>query len=170
MEGTQHHMHAAEIQDVLVQNNEDQADELEEDDDSVSISFTNAQTSDDHIMTNRNSILLDIGSNCSVFNNRDLLAGIYKSTHTLRAYTNVGHQESNMCEMLPGFFEVWYNPDSMMNILALSDVTRKLRITMDTATECCIDVYFHHKNDHKVLKFKEMEHGLFLLQNSTISV
>ena len=65
--------------------------------------------------------------------------------------------------MLPGFFKVWYNPDSMINILAFTDVTRKFRITMDTTDEYSINVHFHQGSDHKVLKFKEMECGLFIL-------
>ena len=49
----------------------------------------------------------------------------------MRAYTNGGHQDSVYKGYLPGFFEVWYNPQSMLNILSMKDVRKKYRITMD---------------------------------------
>jgi hypothetical protein len=63
-------------------------------------------------------------STCSVFRNKDLLTNIRKSNSTLRAYTNGGYQDSHEIAMLPGYFEVWYNPNSMVNILVYADVRK----------------------------------------------
>ena len=78
-------------------------------------------------------ILLDTGSTFSVFKNHQMVLNIRKSRRTLKAYTNGGRQDSNRVVDLLGFFTVWFNPNSMINILAFSDVCKKFRITTDTA-------------------------------------
>ena len=95
----------------------------------------------------------------SVFKNRDLLTNIKECGSTLRAYTNGGHQDSSLQGDLPGFFCVWYNPSSMVNILAWCDVRRKFRITTDTDAEAAINV---HISKNHTIKFKEVESGLYI--------
>ena len=63
-------------------------------------------------------------------------------------------------------FDVWYNPESMLNILAFSDVRKHFRVTMDTSVENKIRV--HTKEGH-VLEFEEVKLGLYLLQNYNVS-
>jgi len=36
---------------------------------------------------------------------------------------------------LPGFFTVYYNPESLMNILSLSNMRKIFRVTMETSVE-----------------------------------
>lgn len=108
------------------------------------------------------SILIDSGSTCSVFRNANLLIDI-ESSKTLRAFINGGHQDSNQVALLPDFFKVWYNPDSLMNILALSDVRKHFRVTMDTNLDSAIHV---HMDDGRVLPFKEVDSGLYLLESN----
>ena len=105
------------------------------------------------------SILLDTGSTVSVFKNRDLLKNVKTSENTLCAYTNGGHQDSSLQGDLPGFFRVWYNPSSMVNILAWCDVRKKFRITTDTNIETTINV---HINKNHIIKFREVESGLYI--------
>jgi hypothetical protein len=139
--------------------------EADSDDDSVIVSFQYLQknTSPNLLACDNNSILLDTGSTCSVFKNSEMLINIRKSATTLRAYTNGGHQDSKEVADLPGFFEVWYNPQSMVNILAWSDVRKRFRITADTAAEAAINV---HMDDGHVLKFEEIGSGLYLFKHS----
>ena len=80
------------------------------------------------------SILIDSGSNCSVFKNPDLLTNIRKRDELLRAYTNGGHQDSLTKGHYKDFFEAWFKSQSMLNILSLSKVSKRYRITMDTAS------------------------------------
>ena len=108
-------------------------------------------------------ILLDTGSTVSVIKNHKMLINIEDKGRKLRAYTNGGHQDSTKEGDLPGFFKVWYNPDSMVNILSFRDVRRRFKVTADTSVENSICV---HMEDGKVLKFKEMESGLYLLSNN----
>ena len=76
-----------------------------DDNDSIEIAFTYVQNNKGADLDTLN-ILIDTGSNCSVFNNREFLLDIHKSEYTLRAYTNSGYQESTERGTLPGFFDV----------------------------------------------------------------
>ena len=113
-----------------------------DDEDSIDVSFTYAQTNGlETSDCDPYSILLDMGSNCSMFNNPDFLTDIHDSESTLRVYTNGSYQESTQKGMLPGFFEVWFNKESMVNILSFSDVAKKICITMDTLKQTrCIAI------------------------------
>ena len=77
----------------------------------------------------------------------------------MRALTNGGHQDSTEKGILPGFFPVWVNRKSRMNILAWKDVRRKFRITADTGVANEIVV---HLSDEKKMIFSEVESGLFI--------
>ena len=80
-------------------------------------------------------ILLDSQSTISVFKNPAYLTNIRRSERTLRAITNGGHQDSNMVGDFPNLGEVWYNHNSIANILSLSDVRKVCRVTMDSDDE-----------------------------------
>ena len=109
-----------------------------------------------------NSILIDSGSNCSVFKNPDLLTNIRKSNELLRAHTNGGHQDSYMKGHYTDFFEAWYNPPSMLSILSLSQVSKRYRITMDVASSSNIKV---HLDNGTILIFKEVKAGMYLMND-----
>jgi Zinc knuckle len=64
-------------------------------------------------------ILLDSQSTVSVFMNPDMLQNIRKSDKVLRAITNGGHQDSCMIGDFPNLGEVWFNRESIANILLL---------------------------------------------------
>ena len=59
----------------------------------------------------------------------------------MRCFTNGGHQDSMLIGDLPGYDTVWYNPESIANILSLARVSRSRRVTMDTGIEHCFNVY-----------------------------
>jgi hypothetical protein len=67
-------------------------------------------------------ILLDLQSTISVFKNRDMLMNVRRSPHELRALTNGGYQDSDMVGDIHDLGQVWYNPNSIGDILLLSDV------------------------------------------------
>lgn len=81
------------------------------DDDSVIINFQNHQRGEEYekeyisaaasraASTGRYStrdILLDTGSTCSVFNNKQMLIDVKKNRTKMRAYSNGGHQDSSI--------------------------------------------------------------------------
>ena len=76
----------------------------------------------------------------------------------MRCYTNGGHQDSVLIGDLPGYDTVWYNSAFIANILSLAQVSRRRRVTMDTGTENCFNVY---KSDGTVQKFLKRNRGLY---------
>jgi acetolactate synthase regulatory subunit len=113
-------------------------------------------------------ILLDSQSTISVFRNPHMLTNIRKSERTLRALTNGGHQDSHMVGTFPNLGEVWYNENSIANILSLAAVRKVCRITMDTTEEPALNV---HRLDGTIMKFVEHESGLYIYsaKNNTIN-
>jgi len=131
--------------------------------DDLLIGFTHNTLEGGETQVDKHSILIDTGSNCSVFNNTEYLTNIRKSNRTLRAFTNGGFQDSTQMGHLDGFFKVWYNPNSMMNILSFSEVANRYCITFDSAAAKDIQV---HGENGKVWRFKEVSSGLYLLDNT----
>ena len=81
----------------------------------------------------------------------------------LRAHTIVGHQDYVLVGDLPDIMEVWYNLDSMLNILAWLDVRKKFCITADTSIRNAITV--HLPNEQKMV-LKEVVSGLYIFNDS----
>jgi hypothetical protein len=78
-------------------------------------------------------ILLDRDSTVSIFNNPDLLHDIKTVPQPLYLETNGGgHQITHQMGTFATFGDVWYNPDSMANVLSLAQVRKVRRVTMDT--------------------------------------
>ena len=139
-------------------------------DDSNFVHFQWAQVGLNQLQGNRKNtykdtdILIDTGSTFSVFKNPKMLLNIRKSTKPLNAITNGGKQTSEYTGDLPGFFSVWFNPNSMLNILAWSDVRKRYRITVDTDKGAYIEV---HLDKDKRMYFEEVRSGLYLFRGST---
>ena len=55
--------------------------------------------------------------------------------------------------------EVWYNTNSMLNILAWLDVCKKFRINADTSVSNHITI--HQPNKNKMI-FKEVASGMYM--------
>ena len=105
------------------------------------------------------SILLDLQSTISVFYNPRMLKNIRRSEHTLRAITNGGYQDSNLVGDFANLGEVWFNKNSIANILSLADVCSVCRVTMDSGVERSMNV---HRLDGSIMKFMEHESGLYV--------
>ena len=72
----------------------------------------------------RTWVLLDSQSTASIFNNPGLLRDVRRSATTLAAHTNGGTQVSHLVGDLPNFGVVWFNPQSLANILSLAAMRR----------------------------------------------
>jgi hypothetical protein len=106
-------------------------------------------------------ILLDSQSTISIFKNPSMLRNIRNSNNVLRAITNGGFQDSTMVGDFPNLGEVWYNRDSIANILSLAAVRRVCRVTMDTAV---FSSFFVHRLDGSVMEFVEQPSGLYVFK------
>jgi hypothetical protein len=110
-------------------------------------------------------LLLDSQSTVSVFNNSALLSNICRSSSPLTVYTNGGNQQSHYIGDNATFRTVWYNPESLANILSMALVRKSHKIMMDSSVEPALLV---HCNDRRVFKFREFESGLYFFDTSVI--
>ena len=124
--------------------------ESDSDDESLILSFQGHQSKFNMHGQDAEDILIDTGSTHSVFKSKNMLTNMKMAPHRLRAFTNGGHQDSTMLGDLPGFFTVWYNPQSLVNILSMSDVRKRFRITADTRKDAALYV---HMDNGKLARF-----------------
>ena len=114
----------------------------------------------------------------SVFNNKQFLTNIWESKETLRAITNGGRGVrgrggrgvSRSCQVgeFPNLGTVWYNHNSIANILSMKEVQKVCCVTMDTSIEPTL---FVHHLDGSIMKFEEQESGLYIFKpNSNTSI
>jgi hypothetical protein len=98
-------------------------------------------------------VLLDSDSTVSIFNNAAMLVDIHEVYTPLVLESNGGgHQLTHQMGTIPGFGKVWYNEDSIANILSLADVRKAQRVTMDTSDDAAFHV---HKPDLCVLECRD---------------
>ena len=102
-------------------------------------------------------ILLDSQSTIDVFSNRKLLRDIHAIDTTMHIKCNAGSKSTNLRGYLSGYGWVWFFPSGIANILSLSRVKEKYRVTFDSATDNC----FHVHKENKVLRFKEAVRRLY---------
>lgn len=88
-----------------------------------------------------------------------MLVNIGKGKKSINGISNGGVMVTDQEGDFPGFFTVYYNPESLMNILALSNTRKRFRITMDTSKEVAILV---HIAKNIVMKFVEVDAGLYI--------
>jgi hypothetical protein len=70
-----------------------------------------------------------------------------------------GYQVTQQVGTVPNFGEVWFNPNSLANILSLAHVRRVRHVTMDTQAEAAFHV---HRSDGGTTVFAEHPSGLYL--------
>lgn len=137
----------------------DKIDTLQSNTDYIASGFIFYQTIAPLWAIPRTWILLDSQSTVSIFNNKDFLTNIRESQTPCNLWSNGGGKERiTQVGDLTNFSTIWYSPHSLANILALADMRRQNRVTMDTAVEPAIIV--HRKNGTE-MKFKEFHLGLY---------
>ena len=113
------------------------------------------------------AILLDTGASTSTIRDQELLTNVSAREPPLTSLTNGGLHSCDYGGIYHGLQQplpVWYAPDSVGDILALCDVRRLCRVTIDTAAQAAFLV---HLPDDTVLSFVEHMNRLYLLSPST---
>jgi len=89
-----------------------------------------------------------------------LLTGIRQSQQSLKVFTNGGMQTSNLIGEVWNLGTMWYNPESLANILSLAEVQKKFRVTMDTSFKLALCM---HCCDVSIMKFVDSRQDFTIL-------
>jgi len=81
----------------------------------------------------------------------------------MNIWCNAGNSRTNLQGDLRGYGTVWYNPKSIANILSLSNVKKKNRVTYDSESDGKFIVI---KPDRSCREFKPSGSGLFFLETN----
>jgi hypothetical protein len=113
-------------------------------------------------------ILLDNQSTVDVFHNKELLNNIRKGDGHMDIHCNAEVTSTNLVGDLPGYGQVWYNPNGTANILSLSRVKeRGFHVTFDSKN----DNEFHvHKTNGTKRVFKQSNRGLYYMNMDNTGV
>jgi len=100
----------------------------------------------------------DSGAGCSVIANPALLTHIRKSKQPMNIHCNSGITTTTLIGRLKGFRWVWHDPHGIANIISLSKLATKHRITMDTSIDNAIYI---HRSDGTIRKFECTTSGIY---------
>jgi hypothetical protein len=86
----------------------------------------------------------------SLFGNPKMVTNIRESKTTLELATNAGTRTTKKIANVPGYSTVWYDKTAIANILGLSELKKKHRVSYDSEKE---DAFIVHMNND-TLKFE----------------
>ena len=102
-------------------------------------------------------LLLDSQATIDVVSNGEFLTNIHHVKTTLHIRCNAGVKTTSMRGNLSGYGPVWYFPNGIANILSLSHVKEKCRVTYDSALD---NTFYVHKPE-KIIQFREAGRRLY---------
>ena len=108
-------------------------------------------------------ILLDNQSTVDVFTNRRPLKNIRRSNKNMFIHCTAGVAKTNLIGVLPGYGTVWYHPNGIANILSLSKVKEKYRVTFDSDIN---SQFMVHCTDGTQRICQQSPRGLYFLDTS----
>lgn len=107
----------------------------------------------------KNSILLDTGSTVNVFCNEKFVKDIKDAPKHLEVHTNAGSFIAKQIAKLPWHdIDVWFNPNSITNVLSFAVMANKFRITYDNQVG---DVFTIH-TPKGIIRFHQVSKNLYL--------
>jgi hypothetical protein len=155
---------------------------MENEQDSVDSSYEDVDCPDDELVFNMTGIekdmdqgrvgaksipktwiLLDSQSTIDLACNPALLTDIHHVDQCLTIRCNAGKTTTHWRGTMSGYGEVWYYPAGIANILSLSRVKDKFRVTFDSAA----DNAFHVHKPEKTLIFREATRRLYYFDTAS---
>ena len=156
------------MQNQVSSNNVDDGDLSASSDDSVGFSFcqiTLAQVNskDRYKGLKPSWVLLDTQSSCDIFANRKLLKNIRDvDGNGLLMQSNGGNFRATQMGSVKGYGEVWYNQNSLANILSFANVRKKFPITVVTGPDDPCPTICVHRPNGSTMKFREISMSLYV--------
>ena len=131
------------------------------------IQFTNMALSEEEMVTQQQQAHTEEATNNVPENEGTTLTTV---TTRSPSYATIGTgtagvTRTNLVGELPGYGTVWFHPDGIANILSLSRVKTKYRITFDSNEN---NEFIVHKPDGSTRNFKESNRGLYYHDTSTV--
>ena len=103
-------------------------------------------------------ILLDSNSNATIFCNENFVKKIWDTNNSIYVDSNRdGRLACTKQYEVPYLGEHSYNSISMTNIISLSNITNKYKVTIDTEKEKAMVVHFLNK----IVKFTQLSNRLW---------
>jgi hypothetical protein len=123
-----------------------------------SVTHSTCLSDEGHVNILKWWILLNNCATLNLFCNRKLVVHIRPSKNKMTIHCNAGVTTTNLIADLPGFGEVWFSEHAIANILSLSKVKEKYRVTFDSNNG---NLFVVHKPSGQDRKFKESRTGLY---------
>ena len=104
-------------------------------------------------------IIMDSGASVSIFMNKDMVQSISKvpAGHELTVQNNVGAHLTNQKCIVDGYGSTWFNPDSVTNIISLSEISTKFKVDFNFINQS----FTVHVSNTQKLVFKALN-GLYV--------
>ena len=103
-------------------------------------------------------VLLDNQSTVDVFSNRRLLKNIRKFDRSLAIFSTGGRTTTYLQGYLHGYGTVWFHPGVIANILYISKVAVKYRVSYDSTG---VKKFLFHMPRGNIISFTQRDRGIF---------
>jgi hypothetical protein len=74
----------------------------------------------------------------------------------MHIHCHSGTSSTRLQATLPGYGTVWFDPKGIADILSLSNLKKKYRVTFDSSTD---NTFYVHKSDESTRKFVALQNG-----------
>ena len=108
----------------------------------------------------KDKVLLDSGATTSIFCNPNYCKYIRNASLPIKIQTNSGNMMATRSCHIPELGKAYYSDEGMTNIIGLSQMRKKYRVTYDSQKEPAFHI--HMKN--KIIKFPETKDGLYAIE------